>query len=166
MGQFRLLFRQKLRARMGSKCVAQAEAKCSALIHPQNEAVGTCKHCFRGVCPQCAKDSGVGLASAAKPARSRIRESVAMPTCCQRNGTLTASRRMRPIRNGPWGCSAMNGTCYGCTSSGIRAIFESSVFFPLYVLPSILAWKKTHRILNVFAGAVTRSGLCSAGLEP
>lgn len=30
--------------------------------HPQNEAVGSCKHCFRGVCVQCARDSGVGLA--------------------------------------------------------------------------------------------------------
>lgn len=30
--------------------------------HPENEAVGSCKHCFRGVCPQCARDSGVGLA--------------------------------------------------------------------------------------------------------
>jgi len=30
--------------------------------HPENEAVGSCKHCFRGVCPLCARDSGVGLA--------------------------------------------------------------------------------------------------------
>lgn len=30
--------------------------------HPKNEAVGSRKHCFRGVCPQCARDSGVGLA--------------------------------------------------------------------------------------------------------
>ena len=30
--------------------------------HPQNDAVGSCKHCFRGVCAQCARDSGVGLA--------------------------------------------------------------------------------------------------------
>lgn len=30
--------------------------------HPQNEAVGSCKHCFRGVCAQCARDSGFGLA--------------------------------------------------------------------------------------------------------
>src|SRR5258707_8426915 len=30
--------------------------------HPQVDAVGSCKQCFRGVCPQCAQDTGVGLA--------------------------------------------------------------------------------------------------------
>lgn len=30
--------------------------------HPQNDAVGSCKYCFRGVCAQCARDSGVGIA--------------------------------------------------------------------------------------------------------
>jgi len=34
--------------------------KC--FYHPQNDAVGSCKYCFRGVCAQCARDSGVGLA--------------------------------------------------------------------------------------------------------
>ncbi|HKW18709.1 MAG TPA: O-antigen ligase family protein [Terriglobales bacterium] len=34
--------------------------------HPQNEAVGSCKYCFRGVCAQCARDSGVGLACSEK----------------------------------------------------------------------------------------------------
>lgn len=34
--------------------------------HPQNEAVGSCKFCFRGVCAQCARDSGVGLACSEK----------------------------------------------------------------------------------------------------
>jgi hypothetical protein len=50
-------------ARIALKCLARAGGgivKC--FNHPQNEAVGSCKHCFRGVCPQCARDSGVGLA--------------------------------------------------------------------------------------------------------
>jgi hypothetical protein len=29
--------------------------------HPEADAVGTCKHCFKGVCARCAKDSGVGV---------------------------------------------------------------------------------------------------------
>lgn len=33
--------------------------KCFA--HPQSDAVGTCKYCFKGICTECAKDSGIGL---------------------------------------------------------------------------------------------------------
>ena len=33
--------------------------KC--FYHAQLDAVGSCKHCFRGVCVQCAKDSGFGI---------------------------------------------------------------------------------------------------------
>jgi hypothetical protein len=29
--------------------------------HPQTEAVGACKYCFKGVCTDCAKDSGIGI---------------------------------------------------------------------------------------------------------
>jgi hypothetical protein len=29
--------------------------------HHESEAVGTCKHCFKGVCTECAKDSGIGI---------------------------------------------------------------------------------------------------------
>jgi hypothetical protein len=29
--------------------------------HPQTDAVGSCKYCCRGVCAECAKNSGVGL---------------------------------------------------------------------------------------------------------
>jgi hypothetical protein len=30
--------------------------------HPQTPAVGVCKHCARGLCPECAVDEGFGLA--------------------------------------------------------------------------------------------------------
>jgi hypothetical protein len=30
--------------------------------HAEGHAVGCCKHCFRGVCANCARDTGVGLA--------------------------------------------------------------------------------------------------------
>ena len=33
--------------------------KCFA--HPQMDAVGNCKHCFKGICAQCAKDTGIGI---------------------------------------------------------------------------------------------------------
>jgi hypothetical protein len=30
--------------------------------HPQIDAVGACKHCFKGACSECSKDTGVGIA--------------------------------------------------------------------------------------------------------
>ncbi len=33
--------------------------------HPQADAVASCKYCFKGVCPECAKDTGVGMACSA-----------------------------------------------------------------------------------------------------
>src|SRR4029453_1085008 len=30
--------------------------------HPQTVSVGLCKHCSRGLCPECASDEGFGLA--------------------------------------------------------------------------------------------------------
>lgn len=34
--------------------------------HPENEAVGICKSCQRGLCPECATDLGHGLACTGK----------------------------------------------------------------------------------------------------
>ncbi len=33
--------------------------------HPQADAVASCKYCFKGLCPECAKDSGVGIVCSA-----------------------------------------------------------------------------------------------------
>jgi hypothetical protein len=33
--------------------------KC--FVHPDVDAVGACKHCFKGVCRPCARDTGVGV---------------------------------------------------------------------------------------------------------
>jgi hypothetical protein len=30
--------------------------------HPENDAVGSCKHCAKGVCSQCVRDTGWGVA--------------------------------------------------------------------------------------------------------
>lgn len=34
--------------------------KC--FVHPSSDAVGTCKHCCKGACAACARDTGQGLA--------------------------------------------------------------------------------------------------------
>jgi hypothetical protein len=40
--------------------VAEERAmKCFS--HQQDDAVGSCKHCFKGVCGQCAKDTDMGI---------------------------------------------------------------------------------------------------------
>lgn len=54
--------------------------------HPQNEAAGSCKFCFRGVCAQCARDSGVGLACS-EACESQIKSTHAL---VERNKKLTA----------------------------------------------------------------------------
>ncbi len=33
--------------------------KC--FTHPSADAIASCKHCFKGVCPQCARDTGIGV---------------------------------------------------------------------------------------------------------
>ena len=33
--------------------------------HPQSDAVATCKYCSKGVCTECAKDTGVGIVCSA-----------------------------------------------------------------------------------------------------
>jgi hypothetical protein len=40
--------------------------------HPTLEAVGTCKHCCKGVCSECAKDTPVGLVCS-EPCEGQVR---------------------------------------------------------------------------------------------
>lgn len=54
--------------------------------HLQNEAVGACKYCFRGVCSQCARDTGVGLACS-EACENEIKSVHAL---VERNKNLTA----------------------------------------------------------------------------
>lgn len=37
------------------------EVRMKCFTHSQSEAVGTCKYCFKGVCTECAKDTGIGI---------------------------------------------------------------------------------------------------------
>jgi hypothetical protein len=64
--------------------------------HPENEAVGSCKHCFRGVCAQCARDSGVGLACS-ETCESQVKSVHAL---VERNKKLTAFAPKQHFRSG------------------------------------------------------------------
>jgi hypothetical protein len=65
--------------------------------HLDIEAVGVCKHCSRGICKECVKDSGQGIACSL-PCLSEIRSAYAVTT---RNRKLrwmnTKSRNRMPI---------------------------------------------------------------------
>ena len=64
--------------------------------HPQNEAAGTCKFCFRGICRQCVRDSGVGLACS-EACESQIKSTHAL---VERNKKLTAFAPSTQSRSG------------------------------------------------------------------
>ena len=49
--------------------------KCFA--HSQVDAVACCKHCFKGVCAQCAKDTGSGIVCST-PCESEVKAIYAM----------------------------------------------------------------------------------------
>jgi len=66
--------------------------------HPEADAVAACKHCFKGVCTRCAKDSGVGVVCS-QACEDEVRSVRAM---------LERSRKMYPLaakthlRNAIW----------------------------------------------------------------
>lgn len=64
--------------------------------HFQNEAVGTCKHCFRGVCSECARDTGVGLACS-EACENEVKSVHAL---IERNKKLAAFAPKPYLRNG------------------------------------------------------------------
>ena len=55
--------------------------------HPEVDAVGSCKHCFKGLCTRCAKDSGVGVVCS-QACEDEVRSVRAM---------LERSRKMQPL---------------------------------------------------------------------
>lgn len=55
--------------------------------HPEADAVASCKHCFKGVCARCAKDSGVGVVCS-QACEDEVRAVRAM---------LERSRKMYPL---------------------------------------------------------------------
>ncbi len=54
--------------------------------HPQADAVASCKYCFKGVCPECAKDRGAGIACSA-PCETEIK---ALHALIERNKRVVA----------------------------------------------------------------------------
>lgn len=80
--------------------------------HFQNEAVGTCKHCFRGVCSQCARDTGVGLACS----EACEHEVKSVQALVERNKNLTA------FAPKPYSRSAVTSTLMGAVFIGFGLI--------------------------------------------
>jgi hypothetical protein len=66
--------------------------------HPQADAVGSCKFCLKGVCSQCGKDTGIGLACSA-PCESEIRSINAL---VERNKKVTANLPAMQSRSAIW----------------------------------------------------------------
>lgn len=91
--------------------------------HPQNDAVGSCKHCLRGVCAQCAKDSGVGLACS-EACESQIKSVHAL---VERNKKLTA------FAPKPYFRSALMLTMMAAVFIGF-GIFSQSHFLSVYFI--------------------------------
>jgi hypothetical protein len=56
--------RRRFAARLNSgiRPRLQEPAIVKCFLHPAVEAVGTCKHCSKGTCPECAIDTGYGVA--------------------------------------------------------------------------------------------------------
>jgi len=55
--------------------------------HPEADAVASCKHCFKGVCARCARDSGAGVVCS-QACEDEVRAV---------RGMLERSRRMQPF---------------------------------------------------------------------
>ena len=66
--------------------------------HPDVEAVGICKHCSRGICTECVKDSGHGIACSL-PCISEIRSLYA---AISRNKKVYSVAAKAGIRTAIW----------------------------------------------------------------
>ena len=91
--------------------------------HPEIEAVGSCKFCYRGVCPQCAKDSGVGLASS-EACESEVK---AIHALVERNKKLTA------LAPKPYARNAFMMTLMAVTFTGF-GLFSKIPFMSAYLI--------------------------------
>jgi hypothetical protein len=66
--------------------------------HPDREAVGTCKHCFKGVCSSCAKDSQWGIVCSA----TCEDEVKAVRAIVERNRKMLPMAAKTHMRNAIW----------------------------------------------------------------
>ena len=66
--------------------------------HPESEAVGTCKHCCKGICLECVKDSGHGIACSS-PCIDEIKSLYA---AINRNKQVYSVAARASLRNAIW----------------------------------------------------------------
>ncbi|MGA9472199.1 MAG: hypothetical protein WBV36_07030 [Terriglobales bacterium] len=66
--------------------------------HPGMDAVGSCKNCFKGVCVQCAKDTGIGVVCSA-PCEEEVKSIRAM---VERNRKVYPFAARNHFKNAIW----------------------------------------------------------------
>lgn len=66
--------------------------------HPERDAVGTCKHCHKGICPACAKESGFGLVCSG-PCEQ---EMLGLKASMERNRKMLPLGAKAHVRNAIW----------------------------------------------------------------
>lgn len=64
--------------------------------HRELDAIGTCKHCYKGLCPGCAVDVGGGLACAGSCVAAVTQINALI------NANATAISMNKPHTSGPW----------------------------------------------------------------
>jgi hypothetical protein len=118
--------------------------------HAHVEAVATCKHCFKGICRECAIDSGCGLACS--------------PLCADEikslNAMINRSKKMYPIaaknqfRSAIW--LLLTAAIFITLGLWIRDDFRFMAFFigmgVLMLLGSIFAFLNSRKIARLTNG--------------
>lgn len=66
--------------------------------HPESEAVGICKHCSKGICLECVKDSGHGIACSS-PCIDEIKS---LYVAINRNKQVYSLGARASLRNAIW----------------------------------------------------------------
>ncbi len=92
--------------------------------HPQSEAVGTCKYCFKGVCRECANDTGIGI--------------VCSPECQEEVRSLKVvldrSKQAFPLAAKSYARNAILLALFGAAFIAFSAIERSDSFmFPFFL---------------------------------
>jgi hypothetical protein len=119
--------------------------------HPQSEAVGTCKYCFKGVCTECAKDTGIGI--------------VCSPQCEEEVKSLQAivdkSKQVFPLVAKTHGRNAILLALFGVAFFVFSAIARSDSF----MFPFLLSFGVIMVIGAIFSFLMARRYAKSSGTQ-
>jgi hypothetical protein len=107
--------------------------------HPQADAVGTCKHCSKGVCGECASDTGFGIVCG-PPCQEELRS---IKTLLERNKKSYALVAKTHSRNALW--LALIGLAF----IAFGMIQRGNVFLPvlgaIFLLGSVFSFLAARR---------------------